>query len=140
MCKVFSIQVHSTGACASVMCYVEFAATLFIVPSLLTLAVCVSLYRVMSTEPNSYDNVSASNKTLYPSSQVLIALEEMDLSNFSFRNMLVLSVNTVNVVNLHAFRFCLKKLLVLHPIIEDRKPYQSSAVTLCLWGTWREAF
>lgn len=42
VCKVFSIKFHSTGACASVMCYVEFAATLFIVPSLLMLAVCVS--------------------------------------------------------------------------------------------------
>lgn len=40
--KYFSIQFHFTGACASWMCHVEFAATLFIVPSLLTLAVCVS--------------------------------------------------------------------------------------------------
>lgn len=44
---------------------------------------------------------------------------------FSFWNMLVLSVKrNVNVVNLHAFRFCLKNLLILHPVIADRKPYQ----------------
>lgn len=32
----------------------------------------------MSTEPNSYDNVSASNKTLYPSSQILALDRQRD--------------------------------------------------------------
>lgn len=81
----------------------------------------------MSTEPNSYDDVSASSKTL-------LSIVSKNVSSrrdgsafvqlFSFRNMLVLSVKrNVNVVNLHAFRFCLKNLLILHPVIADRKPY-----------------
>lgn len=48
VCKPLSVHLHPTGACASAMCRVEFAA-LFIVPSLLTLAVCVPSNR----EPNS---------------------------------------------------------------------------------------
>lgn len=56
VCKPLSVHLHPTGACASAMCRVEFAA-LFIVPSLLTLAVCVPSNR----ETNSLDKVTASD-------------------------------------------------------------------------------
>lgn len=59
-CAKYFPYTHSTGAWASVMCYVELRYN-FIVLSLLTLSMCF-IYWVMSTKSNSYGNVAVSDK------------------------------------------------------------------------------
>lgn len=144
--KPLSVHLHPTGACTSAMCRVEFAA-LFIVPSLLTLAVCVPSKprtKFPSTKlPASDFRRSKPLRRIGSVGQVDPAIQRPLLELCLFCQSVTKEKNlknkkqNVSVVYLHAFRFCLKEnkgkrfiSSLLHLAIADnRKPYRSSAET-----------